>query len=86
MRENGNQNNNFKYEYLKRGLFKGVLIYSGIGVLSIMAVLSDDLSVDISGSEYGLFEAAILIISGSTLLYIKDTFIIFGKIFNQETT
>ena len=83
---NGIQNNNFKSEYLKRGLFKGVLIYAGIGVLSVMALLSDELSVVIGGSEYGLIEATILIITGATLLYIKDTFVIFGKIFSQETT
>lgn len=83
---NATQVNQFNWNYLKRGLFKGLLIYLGIGVLSAMAILSKDLKVSIAGMDYTLIEGCILIIGGATLVYLKDTFVIFGEIFNQKTT
>ena len=72
--------------YLKRGLFKGSLIYAGIGVLALMAHLSPELSVGIGGSEYTLVEGVVVLIMGAIILYIKDVFELLAIIFKQSTT
>ena len=75
----------FKSEYLKRGLFKGLLIYAGIGVLAIMATIAKELSVNIGGNDYNLIQAVIVLVMGAVAIYVRDTFQLLSTIFKQET-
>ena len=75
----------FKPEYLKRGLFKGLLIYAGIGVLALMATIAKELSVNIGGNDYNLIQAVIVLVMGAVALYIRDTFQLLSTIFKQQT-
>ena len=75
----------FKAEYLKRGLFKGLLIYAGIGVLALMATIAKELSVNVGGNDYNLIQAVIVLVMGAVALYVRDTFQLLSTIFKQQT-
>ncbi|WP_159641160.1 hypothetical protein [Erysipelothrix anatis] len=80
------QSNQLNWNYLKRGLYKGLLIYMAIAVLSVMAALSSDLSVNVNGTSLTLVQAVTVIIMGAVAVYVKDIFALFLLIFKQPTT
>ncbi|WP_159638706.1 hypothetical protein [Erysipelothrix anatis] len=80
------QLNDFNWNYLKRGLFKGILIYSAIGVLMLIAVLNDDLGANINGATVSVVKGLTVIIMGTVAVYVKDIFALFLLIFKQPTT
>ena len=80
------QSNQLNWNYLKRGLYKGLLIYTAIAVLSVMAALSNDLSVNINGAKLTLVQAVTVVIMGAVAVYVKDIFALFLLIFKQPTT
>lgn len=81
----GVQENKFDWQILKAGLFKGLLIYGGVGVITLIALISADFTVFIGGSELGLVEALIVVIGGASVVYIAETFEIMLKIWRQPS-
>lgn len=80
------QTNSFNWNYLKRGLFKGILIYLGIGVIALMSLLSSELTVTINETTYTLVQGVTVIIMGAVMLYIIDTFKLLQSIWKTSTT
>ncbi|QIK69958.1 hypothetical protein G7062_06500 [Erysipelothrix sp. HDW6C] len=80
------QENAFNLNYLKRGLFKGILIYLGIGIISLMSLLSNELFVVINDVTYTLVNGVTVIIMGAVMVYIIDTFKILQLVWRTSTT
>lgn len=81
----GYQKDEYDWQILKQGLFKGILIYAGIGVLVLIALLSSDITVLVGGVDLGIVEALIVVIGGASLVYIVDIFTLLGKIWKQPS-
>lgn len=62
----------FDYKKLYKGLAKGVVVYSGIFIYSIVSFYMRDLSVSIAGGNYNLVDAVYLIILAAIVRYSTD--------------
>lgn len=82
----GIQTNKWNFEYFKRGIFKGFSLYLIFALITAIAWLSSDFLITVGGTDYGLVEALVFILTGAIALYLRDTFIIIQAIFVAKST
>lgn len=75
----GIQEHKFEWNILKQGLFKGLLIYAGIGVLTLIAVIATEIDVV---AQMEIILALTVLLGGVVVVYVKDSVEILGKIWN----
>lgn len=75
----------FSFERLKAGLFKGLLVYTGIALFAIISFYTNDLNVDFNGTTYTLIDAMYVIVWASVIAYGKDGIEKLAKLFKFES-